>query len=107
MTCTGRWVGELRADDAERHPLVLILEQVGSVIQGTSGADLDYLDHARADGTHDEATGRLRLRLETVEDPTEQIQLDGTILRDEIIGRFIYADRGTGDVRLERLVEST
>ena len=107
MTCTGRWVGELRADDAKRHPLVLSLEQVGSVIRGTAGADLDHLGHARADGTHDEATGRLRLRLETVEDATEQIQLDGTVVRDAIIGRFIYADRATGDVRLERLVEAT
>ena len=107
MTCTGKWVGELRADDTERHPIVLSLEQVGSLIRGTAGADLAHLDHARANGTHDEATGRLRLRLETVEDATEQIQLDGTVVRDEIIGRFVYADRGIGDVRLKRLVETT
>ena len=107
MTCTGKWVGELRTDDAERHPLVLSLEQVGSLIRGTAGADLEHLDHARAHGTHDEATGKLRLRLETVEDASEQIQLDGTVVRDAIIGRFIYADRGTGDVRLDRFVEAT
>ena len=104
MTCTGTWVGELRSDAAERYPLVLTLVQAGSAVSGTAGAGFDDLAHARADGTHDAATGRIRLRLETIDDVTERIQLEGTVSRELIVGRFTYADRGTGDVHFERHV---
>ena len=103
MACTGTWVGELRSDQGERYPLVLTLEQAGSAVSGTAGAGFGDLAHARvANGTHDAATGLLRLRLETIDDATERMQLEGTVSRDVIVGRFTYDDRGTGDVELKR-----
>ena len=93
----------MRSDTAERYPLVLALNQAGSVVGGSAGCALDDLSHARVtDGVYEASTGHLRLRLESVHDVAEEIELEGVVMHNAFAGRFTYNGRGTGTVHLHR-----
>jgi hypothetical protein len=107
MACAGVWGGELVSDAGERHPIVLSLSCIGSVVSGTAGPSLKDVRHATVtSGSWDAGSGVVKVEIVSTDDPQERIAFNGIRRADILSGTFQYGERGRGRFSLTPVEDS-